>query len=240
MSDLGTQAHGRTGRDPFRVDPDEPQRRLWRQSRLPARLTGLIAAEAAMLALMTALGALLLARAARQGGEVWPAACLALASLGLGLTSVLLALRRRHLRGNAIVLGPSAITLRLAGADGLIHRLAEAQMRLPYAELTALESRVERGGWSRKRVYRLLRRDGSRLFLFEERGVGTRLAGPSLRPVAEAIAAGAGIPLIGETGAASGQEVDRSVESLGLVLGVAVLALTVLLWLDLLARLSVA
>lgn len=114
--------------------------------------------------------------------------------LGLVLVMIVTWRRRTELRRNAITLGKGWLALRPASETGLLPSHADARLTVPYASVTAIESRSVRHWFHANRVFRLLRRDGPPLFLFEDRGMDTYWEPPSLTPVAAAIALQAGVP----------------------------------------------
>ena len=93
----------------------------------------------------------------------------------------------------------AGLTLRLPGGRSLIHDPPSCRETLSFADLEAMETRLEfygaQGMGMMQRTWRLRRRNGPPVFLFEDRALGTALAGNSMEPVALEIARRAGIPL---------------------------------------------
>jgi hypothetical protein len=93
---------------------------------------------------------------------------------------------------------PDGVTLDLPANRSLIHRPPACKTTVPVSDIAAIETRLEVykgfGGSMMQRPYRLLRKDGEGIFLFEERALDTRMATASLRPVAEDIASRTGAP----------------------------------------------
>ena len=92
----------------------------------------------------------------------------------------------------------SDLTVDLPAARSLIHNPPACQRTLPAGDVGQIQARTElyRGLLSAQahRAYRLLLKDGSDIFLFEERAVGTRMATPSLDRVAAEIAGRLKVP----------------------------------------------
>jgi hypothetical protein len=119
----------------------------------------------------------------------------------------------RDMRGKRpwrIDIEPHGVTLDLPANRSLIHRPPACKTTVPVADISAIETRLEvykgLGGSLMQRPYRLVRKDGDDIFLFEERALDTRMATASLRPVAADIASRTGAPFkdLGMASASSG------------------------------------
>jgi hypothetical protein len=146
-------------------------------------------------AFMTALAVFLLVRRQWVIGAlvVAPAACLI-----AGLTGYVM----RDLRGKwglRVTLQDRSLMLELPAGRSLIHHPPAQHCDIPYADIEAIESRLEAYGSlgmkMMQRAYVLRRRNGQLIFLFEDRAIATPYASGSLAPLAAAIAARAGVPL---------------------------------------------
>ena len=119
----------------------------------------------------------------------------------------------RDMRGKRpwrIDIEPDGVSLDLPADRSLIHRPPACKTTVPVADISAIETRLEVykgfGGSIMQRPYRLVRKDGDAIFLFEERALDTRMATASLRPVAADIASRTGAPFrdLGMASASSG------------------------------------
>jgi hypothetical protein len=115
-----------------------------------------------------------------------------------GLTGYVL----RDLRGKwglRVELLPDRMVLDLPAGRSLIHRPVAQHLTIPYADIDAVETRLEAypslGMESVQRAYVLARKQGDRIFLFEDRAIGTLLETPMVANIAAAIAARAHVPL---------------------------------------------
>ena len=126
------------------------------------------------------------------GGLVWaPLACLIAA-----LTGYLI----RDLRGKwglRVVLEADFLILDLPAGRSLIHRPAALHAKIPYADIEAIESRLEAYGSlgmeMMQRAYVLRRKNGELIFLFEDRAIATPLESSVFPKLAADIAARAGV-----------------------------------------------
>lgn len=108
----------------------------------------------------------------------------------------------RDYRGKAglrIVLDRDAVRLDLPAGRSLIHRLPAQRLIVPYAEIAAVETRLEAyrsfGMANMQRAYALRGRNGDVAFLFEDRALATGLATTFFGDVANRLAERAGVPL---------------------------------------------
>jgi hypothetical protein len=109
----------------------------------------------------------------------------------------------RDLRGKwslRVVLEPHALVLDLPAGRSLIHRPPPYRREMPYADIAAVETRLEGyrtlGMAMMQRAYVLHRKDGELIFLFEDRAIGAPLFESALFPrLAAEIARRAGVPL---------------------------------------------
>jgi hypothetical protein len=122
-----------------------------------------------------------------------PAACLL-----AGLTGYV----ARDLRGKwglRVVLDAQSLTLDLPAGRSLIHRPPSQRITIPYADIEAIESRLEAYGSlgmaMMQRAYVLRCRNGELIYLFEDRAVATPFESSLFPKLAADIAARAGVPL---------------------------------------------
>jgi len=91
------------------------------------------------------------------------------------------------------------MVLDLPGGRSLIHRPRAQQLTIPYADIDAVETRLEAyrslGMAMMERAYVLSRKQGDKIFLFEDRALGTPIETPMVTQIAEAIVARAHVPL---------------------------------------------
>jgi hypothetical protein len=121
---------------------------------------------------------------------------LALAALMTGLALYVL----RDLAGKwglRIALGADGATLDLPSGRSLIHRPPAQHVTIPYADIAALETRLEAYGTlgmeMMQRAYVLHRKSGELVFLFEERALATGFASSMFAGVVADLAARAGV-----------------------------------------------
>ena len=95
-----------------------------------------------------------------------------------------------------VVLGADAVTLELPAGRSLIHRPPPQHMAIPYADIAAVESRLEGyrtfGMENMQRAYVLRRKDNELIFLFEDRALGTAMESSLFGGIAAELAARAG------------------------------------------------
>ena len=95
-----------------------------------------------------------------------------------------------------VVLGADAVTLELPAGRSLIHRPPPQHMAIPYADIAAIESRLEGyrtfGMENMQRAYVLRRKDNELIFLFEDRALGTAMESSLFGGIAAELAAHAG------------------------------------------------
>jgi hypothetical protein len=95
-----------------------------------------------------------------------------------------------------VVLDTDAVTLNLPAGRSLIHRPPAQHPTVPYADIAAVESRLEGfrtfGMESMQRAYVLRRKDNELTFLFEDRALGTAMESSLFGGIAAALAARAG------------------------------------------------
>lgn len=94
-----------------------------------------------------------------------------------------------------IRLGRDDVSLSLPGWRSLFHRPAAFKGRIPYDEIDAIETRFECYGGQIELTSRLVRTDGSFVFLFDEGHAGDKQWSRPLEPVVRGIAEAAGVPL---------------------------------------------
>ncbi len=179
----------------FEDDPSVPCRRIWRRSSWRAVGSGFGAVLLGLLTLFMLVADVFVAR--MPGGLPMSLFTLAIAGCMAALTAYVWRDMRGKL-GGLIVLNRSSLTLRLPGRS-LIHNPPRCRETVPFSDVEAVETRLEaygaQGMGMMQRTYRLKRRSGPPIFLFEERALGTRLADRSLHEVATEIASRTGVAL---------------------------------------------
>ena len=184
----------------FRDQPGTDGVRYWRRSRWGAFGSGFTLVLCAVLTMAAVFFgvALLISPDNRLGsGE------LVFAALGLlvfvGIMGALAWLVWRDMRGKmamSITLTGAGITLRLPPGRSLIHDPPRVSETIAWSDVRAIETRLEmygaQGMAMMNRVYRLTRRSGDPLFLFEERGLQSNLQSQTMEAIATEIAARAG------------------------------------------------
>lgn len=144
---------------------------------------------------MTAVGLALATR------PPWPVAVVVL-GCALVLVALLLYVYRDAAGkwGLSIRLDGQGVRLDLPRSRSLIHRLQPVHERLPYADIEALETRLEAysslGFQAMQRVYALRRRGGSVIILGEDRALGTDFAQEGLGGIFATLKDRTGAPLI--------------------------------------------
>jgi hypothetical protein len=179
----------------FQDDPSAPGRRVWRRPRGPAIQSGVGVAILGMVTLVIASIPLL----AGVGSMTLPMAlCLALLMLFSAAITLYCWRDMRGKRGGVIVLDATGIILDLPGGRSLVHKPPACRETVPYADVVALETRLEAypslGLTMMQRAYRLTRHSGAAIFLFEERALSARSTA-SCEALAAEIARRAGAPL---------------------------------------------
>ncbi|MBI1869069.1 MAG: hypothetical protein HYS06_12390 [Methylocystis sp.] len=124
---------------------------------------------------------------------VAPVACFIAGLAGYGV---------RDLRGKwglRVTSEADSLVLDLPAGRSLIHHPAAQHAKIPYAEVEAIESRLEAYGslgmGMMQRAYVLRRKDGELIFLFEDRAIGTPFESSLFPRLAADIAARANVPL---------------------------------------------
>ena len=122
----------------------------------------------------------------------------AVASFVAGLTGYVL----RDLRGKwglRVELLPDRMVLDLPAGRSLIHRPVAQHLTIPYTDVDAVETRLEAypslGMEMMQRAYVLSGKQGDRIFLFEDRALGSPLENPTYSKIAVAITERARVPL---------------------------------------------
>ena len=105
----------------------------------------------------------------------------------------------RGKRGLRVELAPDQLVLALPAGRSLIHRPPALHTALPYAEIAAIETRLEGyrtlGMAMVQRAYALRRTSGELVFLFEDRAIGSGLESSFCGPIVAAILERARAPL---------------------------------------------
>jgi hypothetical protein len=147
-----------------------------------------------------AIGLVVVGLAGGSWGAGWKA------SLIIGLCGVFCGLLTayvwRDMRGKRpwrIEIEPGVLSLDLPAGRSLIHNPPACKAVVPAEDIAGIETRLEvyKGlvQSMMQRPFRLVRKDGTDIFLFEERALETRLATAPLTPVATDIAASLGVTL---------------------------------------------
>jgi hypothetical protein len=154
-----------------------------------------VAALAGVSVLFTAFAVYLLA----IGQWGFPALAVAAAAC---LVSALTGYVARDLHGKwgmRVVLDDPVLVLDLPSGRSLIHRPPTQHLKIPYADIEAIETRLEAYGSLGmeivQRAYVLRRKNGELIFLFEDRALATGLASDMFSKLAADIAERAHVPL---------------------------------------------
>jgi hypothetical protein len=95
-----------------------------------------------------------------------------------------------------VVLDADAVTLELPAGRSLIHRPPAQRLTIPYADIAAVESRLESyrtfGMEAMQRAYVLRRKNNELIFLFEDRALGTAMESSLFTDIAADLATRAG------------------------------------------------
>jgi len=121
----------------------------------------------------------------------------ALACFMAGLTGYTLRDLRAKL-GLRVTLLPDRMVLDLPGGRSLIHRPSAQHLTVRYADVDAIETRLEAYsslGTALQRAYVLVLRTGEHIFLFEDRALATAFQSTLAADIAAAVRARAGVPL---------------------------------------------
>jgi hypothetical protein len=177
----------------FHDDPAAPGRRVWRAPGGPAIRSGVAVLILGAVTLMIAAIPLL------AGSMTFPLAlCLALLVLFAAALTHYCWRDMRGKRGGVIVLDENGINLELTAGRSLLHRPPACREIVPYAEVAAVETRLEvypsLGMAMMQRAYQLTRRRDAAIFLFEERSLAAQPSA-SFEALAAEIARRAGAPL---------------------------------------------
>jgi hypothetical protein len=179
----------------FQDDPSAPGRRVWRRPRGPAIQSGVGVVILGIVTLIIASIPLL-----AGGGSMTLPMALFVALTVLCSAAITLYCWRdlRSKRGGVIVLDETGIILDLPGGRSLIHKPPACRETVPYADVVAVETRLEAypslGMTMMQRAYRLTRRNAAAIFLFEQRTLAARPTA-SCEALATQIASRAGAPL---------------------------------------------
>jgi hypothetical protein len=179
----------------FQDDPSAPGRRVWRrpggpaiQSGVGVLILGIVTLIIAAIPLLMGIGSMTLPLA------LW----LALLVLFSAALTLYCWRDMRGKRGGVIVLDETGIILDLPAGRSLLHRPPACRETVPYADVVAVETRLEayhsQAMTMMQRAYRLTRRSGAALFLFEERALSAQPTA-SYDVLAGEIARRAGAPL---------------------------------------------
>jgi hypothetical protein len=98
-----------------------------------------------------------------------------------------------------IRLDASAVEMNLPAGRSLIHRPPSRHLVVPYADIAAIDTRLEAYGSlgmeMMQRSYVLRRKNGDLIFLFEDRALAAGLAKPMFAEIASELAARAGVQM---------------------------------------------
>lgn len=185
----------------FHDDPTMPGRRIWSPRKGPFRFSAGVAAFSAMLASAAIAAMLILPFMMRSVGDgIVVAGIMAALATPMVLMTAYVWRDAKGKRGGTILLDANSLRLDLPAGRSLIHRPPACRLTLPLNEIRSVETRQEvygaQGGAMLQRPYRVVCRDGSAIFLFEERALATGMAGRSLQGVAAEIAAAAAVQVI--------------------------------------------
>ena len=180
-----------------RTSPEAATASPAREFRLP-RGPGLLSLFAAVF--VGTVSAMLFAAAIWLFTQHWGLGVLVLtiASFCAGLTAYVW----RDFRGKwglRVVLDRDAVTLCLPAGRSLIHHAAAQRRTIPYADIAAVETRLE--GYRSlcmaniQRAYALRQKTGEWLFLFEDRALATSIETSFFADLAAELSVRAGVPL---------------------------------------------
>lgn len=179
----------------FLDDPQHPGDRVWRRSSWGAigAGTAMVACAGLGAAMTFLLGTLFLNGALHGFAQQIGGAVLVL-GMGGAMTALSWLLWRdmRGKRAQLIRLSNDGVTLHLPAGRSLIHNPPGCHETVPWSDVTAIETRLEayvsQGLTNLQRVYRLMRKSGDPIFLFEERGLETTIASAPMDALAGEIA----------------------------------------------------
>ncbi len=99
--------------------------------------------------------------------------------------------------GLRVALMPEALVLDLPAGRSLIHKPPAQRLTIPYADIAAIETRLEAYGQAgmemMQRAYVLCRKNGELIFLFEDRAIGTPFESAMFTQIASDIAKRSGL-----------------------------------------------
>jgi hypothetical protein len=186
-SNIGAPASAASSRPPARTDFRTP---------IGPRLLTLFGAVVCAGASVLLTGVALLVLFLKQWALVFVVAPLACFMAGL---TAYVAKDLRGKRGLRVALEADSLVLDLPDGRSLIHHLPALRMKIPYADIEAIESRLEAYGSlgmeMMQRAYGLRRKNAELIFLFEDRAIGTPFESALFTKLAADIAARAGVPL---------------------------------------------
>jgi hypothetical protein len=179
-----------------RESQDAPQMRwTWTMPATPAILSGFGAAFCVVIALILFALAVWVARVQSLGVGAFMLAMTAV----IVLLALYVARDARGKWGGRITIDGGRIALDLPPGRSLVYDPPACKTDFPLADIAAVETRLvalsSLGAANMQRPYRIVKRDGSEIFLFEDRALGTVLATPAHDGVAGEIARRAGAPL---------------------------------------------
>jgi hypothetical protein len=182
----------------FIDDVQTPGTRLWQRS----GSAGFGSAFAAVLFGLMTLAAAIFAGLLFASGALQGAGMVLVALAFVGVMGALTRYVWREYQGKrptSIRLDANGITLHLPAGRSLIHAPPSCNATVAWPDVSAVEARLEvyraQGFANMQRAYRLVRRTGEPIFLFEERAIDSGLEGPSMQALALEIAARAGVSL---------------------------------------------
>lgn len=179
----------------FLDDPRHPGERIWRRSSWGAIGSGTLLVLCAGLGLaMTVVLVMLFFNGALHGLAQQLGGVALVLGVGGAMTALTWLLWRdmRGKRAQSIRLSSTGLALRLPAGRSLIHNPPGCHETILWSDVVAIETRqeayVSQGLTNLQRVYRLIRRSGEPIFLFEERGLETTIASPPMDALANEIA----------------------------------------------------
>lgn len=179
------------------TDPqDIPQTQwTWTMPAAPALISGFGAAFCAATAVILFALAVWIARVQGVGVGLFMLAMTAV----IVLLALYAARDARGKWGGRITIDSGRIALDLPPGRSLVYDPPACKTDFSLADIAAVETRLTAlsslGAANMQRPYRLVKKDGSDIFLFEDRALGTLLATADHKPVAEEIARRSGAPL---------------------------------------------
>lgn len=168
---------------------------VWTMPLGPALMSGFGAAFIAATAVMLFALAVMAARTMGLGMGLFLLAMTAV----VALMALYVARDARGKWGGRIAIDAGRIAIDLPPGRSIVYDPPACKEDFALTDIAAVETRLvalsNLGAANMQRPYRIVKRDGSEIFLFEDRALATLLSAPPRKPIAEEIARRAGAPL---------------------------------------------